>query len=82
MRAAKQAVPRHARFGATYVLRAPDGQTGPRVNPAAARLSELPPPPKGSKKPHVSFSSLCPPGTVLRIGTMHVVFHAVWCHSS
>lgn len=57
MRAAKQAVPRHARFGATYVLRAPDGQTGPRVNPAAARLSELPPPPKGSKKPHVSHSA-------------------------
>lgn len=57
MRAAKQAVPRHARFGATYVLRAPDGQTGPRVNPAAVRLSELPPPPKGSKKPHVSHSA-------------------------
>ncbi len=37
---------------------------------------------KEATREPLSFSSLCPPGTVLRIGTMHVVFHAVWCHSS
>jgi hypothetical protein len=38
-KAAMGAVPRHARFGATYVMRGPAGAPGPRVDPSAGRAA-------------------------------------------
>jgi hypothetical protein len=58
-KAAMGAVPRHARFGATYVMRGPAGVPGPRVDPSAGRTAPPLAAPGAKQRPQVRRGGCC-----------------------
>jgi hypothetical protein len=63
-KAAMGSVPRHARFGATFVMRGPAGMPGPRVNPDAGRAPPPLAPPGAKQRPQVGMPT-CAVGSML-----------------